>query len=158
MKRIAIFGATGYTGFELIRMLLSHPGARISVLTSEQYSDLPLAEVFPPFKGRLEGVSFGKMEKLLDADVDVAFLALPHTLSSAAAGPLIRRGVSVVDLSADFRSAASRCTSRYTGIPQESRPGFRSGLRPARGLPGGDPEDAPRRRSRLLPHLGDPGA
>lgn len=103
MKRIAIFGATGYTGFELIRMLLSHPGARISVLTSEQYSDLPLAEAFPPFKGRLEGVSFGKMEKLLDADFDVAFLALPHTLSSAAAGPLVGRGVSVVDLSADFR-------------------------------------------------------
>jgi N-acetyl-gamma-glutamyl-phosphate reductase len=103
MKRIAIFGATGYTGFELIRMLLSHPGAVISVLTSEQYSDLPLAEAFPPFKGRLEGASFGKMEKLLDADFDVAFLALPHTLSSAAAGPLIRRGVSVVDLSADFR-------------------------------------------------------
>ncbi len=103
MKRIAIFGATGYTGFELIRMLLSHTGVRISVLSSEQYSELPLAEAFPPFKGRLEGVSFGKMESLLGADFDVAFLALPHTLSSAAAGPLIGRGVSVVDLSADFR-------------------------------------------------------
>ncbi len=103
MKRIAIFGATGYTGFELIRMLLSHPGAKISVLTSEQYSGLPVAEAFPPFKGRLADVSFGKMERLLGEEFDVAFLALPHTLSSAAAGPLIGRGVTVVDLSADFR-------------------------------------------------------
>jgi len=103
MKRIAIFGATGYTGFELIRMLLSHPGAEISVLTSEQYSDLPLAEAFPPFKGRLEGVSFGKMEKLVGGKFDLAFLALPHTVSSSVVGPLLERGVPVVDLSADFR-------------------------------------------------------
>jgi len=65
MKRVAIFGATGYTGFELVRMLLSHKGARISVLTSEQYSEQPLGQAFAPFKGRLEGVAFGKMERLL---------------------------------------------------------------------------------------------
>src|SRR3972149_3251149 len=101
MKRIAIFGATGYTGFELIRMLLSHPGARIEVLTSEQYSAQPLEQAFPPFKGKLQGVSFGKMERLLSAEFDVAFLALPHTVSSSVAGPLLSRGVPVIDLSAD---------------------------------------------------------
>lgn len=103
MKRVAIFGATGYTGFELIRLLLSHQGVKISVLTSEQYSDQPLAQAFPPFKGRLDGVSFGKMEKLSGAKFDVAFLALPHTLSSSVAAGLLDRGVAVVDLSADFR-------------------------------------------------------
>ncbi len=103
MKRIAIFGATGYTGFELIRMLLSHPGAEISALTSEQYSELPLAEAFPPFKGKLEGVPFGKMEKFVGAEFDLVFLALPHTVSSSVAGKLLGRGVPVVDLSADFR-------------------------------------------------------
>ena len=103
MKRVAIFGATGYTGFELIRMLLSHPGVRISVLTSEQYSEQPLEQAFAPFRGRLSGVAFGKMEKLLGADFDAAFLALPHTVSSSVAGSLLARGVPVVDLSADFR-------------------------------------------------------
>ncbi|MEW6720739.1 MAG: N-acetyl-gamma-glutamyl-phosphate reductase [Thermodesulfobacteriota bacterium] len=103
MKRVAIFGATGYTGFELIRMLLSHSGARISVLTSEQYSDQPLAQAFAPFKGKLEGAAFGKMEKLIGGDFDLAFLALPHTVSSSVAGTLIGRGIPVVDLSADFR-------------------------------------------------------
>lgn len=103
MKRVAIFGATGYTGFELIRMLLSHSGAKISVLTSEQYSDQPLAQAFAPFKGTLEGAAFGKMEKLIEAEFDLAFLALPHTVSSSVAGSLLARGVPVVDLSADFR-------------------------------------------------------
>ncbi|MBE0568858.1 MAG: N-acetyl-gamma-glutamyl-phosphate reductase, partial [Deltaproteobacteria bacterium] len=103
MKRVAIIGATGYTGFELIRMLLSHPGAKITVLTSEQYSDLPPAQAFPPFKGKLEGAAFGKMEKLIGAKFDLAFLALPHTVSSSVAGALLGRGVPVVDLSADFR-------------------------------------------------------
>ncbi|MBE0568627.1 MAG: N-acetyl-gamma-glutamyl-phosphate reductase, partial [Deltaproteobacteria bacterium] len=44
MKRVAIFGATGYTGFELIRLLLSHPRVKLSVLTSEQYSAQPLEQ------------------------------------------------------------------------------------------------------------------
>ncbi len=103
MKRVAIFGATGYTGFELIRMLLSHPGVKLSVLTSEQYSEQPREQAFAPFKGRLSGAAFGKMENLLPADFDAAFLALPHTVSSSVAGSLLSRGIPVVDLSADFR-------------------------------------------------------
>lgn len=100
---VAIFGATGYTGFELIRLLLSHPGAKISALSSEQYSEHPVDVAFPTFKGRLEGVRFGKMADLQGGKFDVAFLALPHTLSSSVAGKLVARGVKVVDLSADFR-------------------------------------------------------
>lgn len=103
MKKVAIFGATGYTGFELIRILLSHPGAKISVLTSEQYSNLPLDQAFPPFRGRLSGAAFGKMEGALSGGFDVAFLALPHTVSSSVAAKLLDRKVAVVDLSADFR-------------------------------------------------------
>ncbi|MBP2673527.1 MAG: N-acetyl-gamma-glutamyl-phosphate reductase [Deltaproteobacteria bacterium] len=120
MKRIAIFGATGYTGFELIRMLLSHPGARISVLTSENYSDQPLAQAFPPFKGKLEGAAFGKMEKLLGAEFDLAFLALPHTVSSSVAGDLLGRGVSVVDLSADFRFRSIPLYESIYGVTHKS--------------------------------------
>jgi N-acetyl-gamma-glutamyl-phosphate reductase len=104
MTKTAIFGATGYTGFELLRLLLSHSGARIVALTSEQYSDLPLEQALPSLKGMLPpGVAFGKMEALIDGDFEVAFLALPHTVSSSVAGRLLARGVKVVDLSADFR-------------------------------------------------------
>src|SRR3990172_823019 len=120
MKRIAIFGATGYTGFELIRMLLSHPGARIEVLTSEQYSAQPLEQAFPPFKGKLQGVSFGKMERLLSAEFDVAFLALPHTVSSSVAGPLLSRGVPVIDLSADFRFRSIPLYESVYGVAHKS--------------------------------------
>ena len=120
MKRVAIFGATGYTGFELVRMLLSHPGARISVLTSEQYSGQPLEQAFSPFKGRLSGAAFGKMEEMLGADFDVAFLALPHTVSSAVAGSLLSRGVPVIDLSADFRFRSIPLYESVYGVTHKS--------------------------------------
>jgi N-acetyl-gamma-glutamyl-phosphate reductase len=120
MKRVAIFGATGYTGFELVRMLLSHKGARISVLTSEQYSDQPLEQAFAPFKGRLEGVAFGKMERLLGAEFDAAFLALPHTVSSSVAGSLLSRGVPVIDLSADFRFRSIPLYESVYGVTHKS--------------------------------------
>lgn len=104
MTKTAIFGATGYTGFELLRLLLSHSGAQVVALSSEQYSELPLDEAFPTLKGMLPPkVAFGKMEALMGGDFEVAFLALPHTVSSSVAGRLLARGVKVVDLSADFR-------------------------------------------------------
>jgi N-acetyl-gamma-glutamyl-phosphate reductase len=120
MKRVAIFGATGYTGFELIRMLLSHPGVRIEVLTSEQYSDQPIEQAFPPFKGKLSGAAFGRMEKLLGAEFDAAFLALPHTVSSSVAGILLSRGVPVVDLSADFRFRSIPLYESVYGVAHKS--------------------------------------
>ncbi len=114
MTKTAIFGATGYTGFELLRLLLSHSGARVTALSSEQYSDLPIDEALPTLRGMLpRGVSFGKMESLMEGDFEVAFLALPHTLSSAVAGRLLARGVKVVDLSADFRF---RNIALYEGV------------------------------------------
>ena len=101
--KVAIFGATGYTGFELIRLLLSHTGVELSVLSSEQFSGLPVDRAFFPFRGRLGGIRFGKMEEMLDGDFEAAFLALPHTVSQTVAETLLSRGVRVIDLSADFR-------------------------------------------------------
>ncbi len=103
MTRVAIYGATGYTGFELIRLLLSHPRARIAVLTSEQYSDMPVEQAFAPFRGRLPKVEFGKMGEVRRDDVDAVFLALPHTVSASVAAEILPQGPRIVDLSADFR-------------------------------------------------------
>ncbi len=103
MTRVAIYGATGYTGFELIRLLLSHPRAKIAVLTSEQYANLPADQAFAPFRGRLPKVAFGKMGEVRGEGVDAAFLALPHTVSAPVAAEILPRGARVIDLSADFR-------------------------------------------------------
>ncbi len=102
-KKVAIYGATGYTGFELIRLLLSHPGAAITALSSEQFAEQPVDRAFPPFRGRLRDVVFAKMERIRAEEVDAVFLALPHTVSASVAGAIAARGVRVVDLSADFR-------------------------------------------------------
>src|SRR3989304_4498996 len=90
MTKVAIYGATGYTGFELIRLLLSHPRATIAALTSEQYSDQPVEQAFPPFRGMLPNVIFGKMEQIRALDVDAVFLALPHTVSASVAAEIPR--------------------------------------------------------------------
>ncbi|HJX74131.1 MAG TPA: hypothetical protein VJ307_08240, partial [Candidatus Deferrimicrobiaceae bacterium] len=103
MTKVAIYGATGYTGFELIRLLLSHSKAKISALSSEQYSDLPYGQAFPSFRGMLANAAFGKMEQIRSVDVDAVFLALPHTVSASVAAEILPRGPRVVDLSADFR-------------------------------------------------------
>src|SRR3989304_4636741 len=89
MTKVAIYGATGYTGFELIRLLLSHSRAKIAALTSEQYSDQPVEQAFPPFRGMLPNVIFGKMEQIRAVDVDAVFLALPHTVSASVAAEIL---------------------------------------------------------------------
>jgi N-acetyl-gamma-glutamyl-phosphate reductase len=120
MKRVAIFGATGYTGFELIRLLLSHPRAKISALTSEQYSEQPVDQAFSPFRGRLAGVAFGKKENIFSAGFDAAFLALPHTVSAPVAEALLGRGIPVVDLSADFRFRSIPLYESVYGVTHKS--------------------------------------
>jgi len=120
MKKVAIFGATGYTGFELIRLLLSHPRVKISALTSEQYSEQPLDQAFPPFRGRLAGTAFGKMEKMMSAGFDAAFLALPHTVSAPVADAILARGIPVVDLSADFRFRSIPLYESVYGVRHKS--------------------------------------
>ncbi len=120
MKKVAIFGATGYTGFELIRLLLSHPRVKISALTSEQYSEKPLDQAFPPFRGRLAGAAFGRMEKMMSAGFDAAFLALPHTVSAPVADAILARGIPVVDLSADFRFRSIPLYESVYGVRHKS--------------------------------------
>ncbi len=120
MKKVAIYGATGYTGFELVRLLQSHSRAKIAVLTSEQYSDQPADQAFAPYKGMLGKAAFGKMERLLDARVDAAFLALPHTVSSSVVPGLLDRGVKVIDLSADFRFRSIPLYESVYGVRHKS--------------------------------------
>jgi N-acetyl-gamma-glutamyl-phosphate reductase len=108
MKRIktAIVGASGYSGMELLRLLLGHPGVELTAVTSRQEAGRALAEVFPRFRG-----AAGAELAFIEPDPDViaatgaqaAFLALPHGVAAEIARALLERGLRVIDLSADFR-------------------------------------------------------
>ncbi|MFT4177721.1 MAG: N-acetyl-gamma-glutamyl-phosphate reductase [Luteolibacter sp.] len=108
MKRIktAIVGASGYTGMELLRLLLLHPGVELTAVTSRQEAGKPLSSVFPRFKG-IPGSDLAFIEPEPDAIVatgaEAAFLALPHGVAAEIARALLERGLRVIDLSADFR-------------------------------------------------------
>jgi N-acetyl-gamma-glutamyl-phosphate reductase len=98
---VAIVGASGYTALELFRILLRHPGARIRMATSRQ--DERLDALHPSLAGRLDlnCIPFDP-DRVADS-ARVAFLALPHAASMAAAAELRKRGLRVIDLSADYR-------------------------------------------------------
>jgi N-acetyl-gamma-glutamyl-phosphate reductase len=108
MKRIkvAVVGASGYTGMELLRLLLVHPGVELVAATSRQEAGKPLSLVFPRFGGIPgAGLVFSEPdpEGLAASGAQAAFLALPHGVAAEIARALLARGLRVIDLSADFR-------------------------------------------------------
>ncbi len=108
MIDIGVIGATGYTGVELVRLLLNHPHANLKVLTSEKSAGQKFSAVFPAFSALcdLELEPFYPLE--VAKKIQVAFLCLPHKSSQEAAAKLRERGVKVIDLSADFRLKSAR--------------------------------------------------
>jgi N-acetyl-gamma-glutamyl-phosphate reductase len=103
---VAIAGATGYSGEELIRLLMRHPGVDLACMTSRSNAGQRLEEVFPKFQGhKYSDLKFSASDAggIVASGAQVAFLALPHGAAAAFAGPLLESGLRVVDLSADFR-------------------------------------------------------
>jgi N-acetyl-gamma-glutamyl-phosphate reductase len=104
--RVAVVGASGYTGEELVRLLLRHPQAELSVATSRQYAGKTVAETFPRFRSHpvAQALRFSdSLPEKIAEQADVAFLALPHGVAGQFAAPLLEAGARVIDLSADFR-------------------------------------------------------
>jgi N-acetyl-gamma-glutamyl-phosphate reductase len=100
---VAIVGASGYGARELIRILLGHPGARITVATSRQNEAPRLDALHPSLTGRIDLACEPFDADAVAGRARVAFLGLPHTASMAVVPVLRRRGVRVIDLSADYR-------------------------------------------------------
>jgi len=101
--RVAVIGASGYTGLELLRILLRHPEFEIAVATSEQRAGTRVGDAFPSLRGLVE-LSFEPNDPASIAKrVDLAFTALPHAASAPTVQALRAAGVRVLDLSADFR-------------------------------------------------------
>jgi N-acetyl-gamma-glutamyl-phosphate reductase len=105
--KVAVFGASGYSGEELVRRLAEHPLVEIGYLTSRQHAGKKASEVFGwvSRNSRLANVEFAGPDvgRLSSLGVEHAFLALPHGVASEFAVPLLERNVKVIDLSADFR-------------------------------------------------------
>lgn len=105
MLQAAIVGGTGYTGVELIRLLSSHPEVTIKWLTSRSEAGKPVASIFPSLRG-ISDLTYSDLgEDTLQAlaACDVVFFATPHGVAMQQAEELVKAGVKVIDLAADFR-------------------------------------------------------
>lgn len=103
MLKVAVVGASGYTGVELLRLLKGHPGVEVVCVTSRQHEGSPIAEVFPSLAG-----SYGQICEPLDVGsiasrCDVVFTALPHKTAMTVVPGFLQAGCKVIDLSADYR-------------------------------------------------------
>ena len=112
---VAILGASGYTGAELIRLIATHPGLRIAALTADRKAGQTIGEVFPHLR-HLELPRLTTIEALDLAGVDLAFCALPHATTQEVVARL-PRDLKIVDLSADFRLRDPAVYERWYGHP-----------------------------------------
>jgi N-acetyl-gamma-glutamyl-phosphate reductase len=118
--KTAIVGASGYSGMELLRLLLRHPSADLVAVTSRQEAGRPLNEVFPRFQSAwMRDLHFIEpdADKIAASGAQVAFLALPHGVAAEIARALLERGVKVIDLSADFRLRDAAVYEEFYGHP-----------------------------------------
>jgi N-acetyl-gamma-glutamyl-phosphate reductase len=101
--RVGIIGATGYTGVELLRLLLLHPKVEVTALTSQKYAGLSIDQVFPSLSKYLQV----KCEELnideISKKTDFIFTAVPHKTAMETVPLFYQKGKRIVDLSADFR-------------------------------------------------------
>ncbi|MBU2262036.1 MAG: N-acetyl-gamma-glutamyl-phosphate reductase [Proteobacteria bacterium] len=103
MIRVGVYGGSGYTGQELLRLLVGHPEVTVVAATSRRFAGVPVAEVYPVFSGLTDLVYTDASPEEVAGKADFIFLALPHGVSMEFAPVFIRAGQKVVDLSADFR-------------------------------------------------------
>ncbi len=103
MLKVSIYGASGYTGQELLRILIRHSQVDITAITSRKYKGISLSDVFPVFKD-LTAIKFmdASVEEVIPL-CDVVFLALPHGEAMNIAPKFLKAGKKVIDLGADFR-------------------------------------------------------
>jgi N-acetyl-gamma-glutamyl-phosphate reductase len=99
---VAVLGATGYAGVELLRILARHPGVTLAFLSSEQYRGRRAADVYPFLAGIVDA-PLAAPEPRLAAVADVVFAALPHGAAAPVVRDLLAQGQRVIDISADFR-------------------------------------------------------
>ncbi len=115
---VAVVGASGYAGEDLVRLLLRHPTADLVAVTSRQYSGQTVAQVFPRFAhlGNAAKLRFVDPQAAqISAQAQLVFLALPHGVAAEFAAPLFAAGCKLIDLSADFRLKKTETYKEFYG-------------------------------------------
>ena len=116
MIKVGIVGGTGYTGVELLRLLLQHPQAELAVITSRGEAGRSVSELFPSLAGRLD-LSFSDVDVRTLATCDVVFFATPNGVAMQQVPTLLDAGARVIDLAADFRLRDPAEWERWYGVP-----------------------------------------
>jgi len=114
--KIGIVGGTGYTGVELLRLLSVHPHAELTVITSRGEAGLPVADMFPSLRSFVD-LKFSDPANANLSDCDVVFFATPHGIAMAQAPGLVKAGVKVIDLAADFRLQDTNIFEKWYKMP-----------------------------------------
>ena len=102
MIKVGIVGGTGYTGVELLRLLVQHPEIELLAITSRGEAGSPVAEMFPSLRGSVD-LKFSDPKDAPLAACDLVFFATPNGIAMQQAAQLLNTGVRVIDLAADFR-------------------------------------------------------
>jgi N-acetyl-gamma-glutamyl-phosphate reductase len=103
MLKVGIYGGSGYTGLELMRILLRHPDVEVVALTSRKFKGISVSDIFPVFESLTDLKYMDASPQEVAKMSDLVFLALPHGEAMAAAPLFLEKGKKVIDLSADFR-------------------------------------------------------
>ncbi len=114
--RVGIVGATGYTGVELLRLLVQHGGVDIAVITSRSEEGMPVAEMFPSLRGLVD-LAFTVPDEGVLGECDVVFFATPNGTAMNMARGLLERGARIIDLAADFRLKSAVLWEKWYGMP-----------------------------------------
>ncbi len=101
--KVSIIGSTGYAGKELVKILMNHQKVELVHLVSSSYAGKNIAEIFPEFLNKLDKKLINFNLDVVSQDSDLVFTALPLTVSMDMVPELLKKGVKVVDLSADYR-------------------------------------------------------
>ncbi len=121
LVKAAVIGASGYSGIELLRLMLRHPGIELTAVTSRTLAGRILSDEFPRLRGipPADTLAFIEPDTTLvrQSGAEVAFLALPHGVSAPFAKSLLDLGLRVIDLSADFRLRSAELYAEFYNHP-----------------------------------------
>ncbi len=110
--KAGIIGASGYTGGDLIRLLLIHPDVELTYITSRQFQGKYVKHLHPNLRG-ITDIKFEELTTERASECDIIFLAVPHKASMNIAPDLLKSGLKIVDLSADFRLKDPQVYEKY---------------------------------------------
>ena len=115
MIKAGIVGGTGYTGVELLRLLAGHPEVELQAITSRTESGMAVSELFPNLRGRVE-LAFSEPDLDSLSECDVVYFATPNGIAMTMVPELLRAGVRVIDLAADFRLKDAKLWQKWYGM------------------------------------------